>query len=210
MTCKCQSQFQSENPCGDHVETKWGSLSPVISLSSQRIYRNKACASCNLVTDYVPLVPALFCSETHGGRVRSIDDILLDIQFRFNNSECSVMFFVPTEAKSIPKSQLQCYLDLQTTCVSQDCDAKQMDLCENGPYLPVYTDRWLKNFYCDQYQRKCFINRLHDVFAENFDHIFRTWTTSLMLLLSMETFETPETREDTDAFLKACDENLVG
>ena len=176
-------------------------------MSKQRIYSSTKCALCNTALDTIPLIPALFCSVFSGSRLRGLNEILLDIRFNFNTSHCSVMFFLPSEAENTPRSLLECYNDLQTTCLTLECDDEKQNLCENGPFLPVYDNKWLRNIYCKAGKHVfCPAKMNNPVFAKHVDILSKSWSDSLMILLTDGRLTSTNKNDNKVSKLEVCDE----
>ena len=91
--------------------------------------------------------------------MKSVDEVLMEAYSDFNNSGCSVNFFLPREAKDMDLRLIRCYPNFVSTYIfSERVPGNRTDLCENGPLMPYLEGTWFRNFYCSSNnipQTKC-------------------------------------------------------
>ena len=148
----CYYQGQIEDYCYDESATIWGSFNPVLSPSSHRVYRNQMCAECHEVYDSVPFDKVLVCKLYKSTGIKSFDEVLIEAYSDFINSGCSVIFFLPKQAKQMDLRPIVCFPKLISTYNYSKLPPKdyRTEVCEKGPLMPYFKHTWFRNFYCSK------------------------------------------------------------
>ena len=141
--------------CGEEPLYVWGSIWPVYSPTSRRIYKNSICASCHNVQDGISWTPVIDCSgnteKPHEGSL----NILLE-NFNFNEAGCRLHFLYNGDTSDI--IHLKCFSQLIAECSvetnyyymrSNKTIAELKSACENEFISPVFLfDQWYRNVFC--------------------------------------------------------------
>jgi len=129
--------------CDDVEVAIWGSLYPLYSPTSRRIYKNTACMECNGVNDGIAWTPTVNCNH-----VVHIDEVFVANEI---GPKCFLVF--EFDSKSVNAYLPQCdRVELQTTClkpyeqitraIPQETGmsvSDVIDACKSGFYSPIRT-----------------------------------------------------------------------
>jgi len=102
----------------------------------------------------------MVCNSYKDIGMKSVDEVFMEANSDFNNSGCSVHFFLPREAKNMDLRLIRCYPNLASTIIYSNRLPKEnrTEWCEDGPLMPYFEGSWFRNFYCSSNiipQTKC-------------------------------------------------------
>jgi hypothetical protein len=148
-----------DEPCRTKKVAPWGSLYPVSSNETKRIYINEACANENNVSDGIVWNAYLSCAPV---RVEANQEKDGANYFAFMErgeipSFCSMQFVYPGDMEDVVPQQ--CFTELVDKCTSPDFQVPSfvsatkeeiIDACESGLVSPYKTNRGLRyaNIFC--------------------------------------------------------------
>lgn len=142
----------SDSNCGNAQIYIWGSVRPIYSPSTGRIYKNGACADCHGINDGIEWAPTLQCDSKTTGN---------DLGLYFFGSlypSCQLHFNYVGDISDI--SQQRCYKDISDECIEAKYIATLpfwtnltawyiREACASGLVAPMlYNDVWYDNAYC--------------------------------------------------------------
>jgi hypothetical protein len=146
------TKFKYNTSCGSERVAPWGSLYPVYSSTTKRIYKNEMCATRNGVTDAKPLDAVLYCAKEQ----------YFDNKFMVwpnTNSipeGCIVHFIYRGSTEDI--SHLKCYTNLIDTCPDDDFNISSfeinlekenvIEMCTSGLVSPFKSINMYANVFC--------------------------------------------------------------
>lgn len=155
--------------CGDKLVAPWGTLFPVFSKKTKRIYKNEACAKDANVTDGELWDIVLSCSYQHTTFwSKDFSDIISYLFSDIEQNGCEVKFVYP--GKNSELTQELCFEDLISTCKETDFEIPEgfslsmQDIrtaCTSGLVSPYR----YKNMYANVFCHICNKNSVHSSYV---------------------------------------------
>lgn len=145
-----------DTKCGDKPVAPWGSLFPVFSKKSKRIYKNEACAKDANITDgelWDIFLSCIYKETTFWAK--DVSDIISNLFSGIEQNECEVKFVYP--GKSSELTQEICFEDLISTCKETDFEIPEglslsrQDIrtaCTSGLVSPYRYENMYANVFC--------------------------------------------------------------
>ncbi|XP_060595529.1 uncharacterized protein LOC132749690 [Ruditapes philippinarum] len=158
MTTSCPDEQDSGQnntfDCGNVHVAPWGSLFPIYSKSTGKIYKNRACADCHGVRDGVEWFAYMNCKAVDKSQTRYLTVAENINPFSYNSfSEYCQIYFTPTQTIDTEI----CFPDIIDTCTDTEAMIPEMsemtsndviEACVNGVFAPFHSRYTYANAFC--------------------------------------------------------------